>query len=293
MKSAAAFALVFVLALTACSDGPAADDDDDVTPADAGGGAADSDVPLNWVPLITGEWSLQPFSENTSDSHSMTMDRSIYVGAIRPIAPVGTHHTVLGIDGIDFGNIIYASGVGTNAIVFPEGVGLKLDAGENIVLQLHLFNVTGEAISGTSGVEIVEVDAADVTMEADLFLPGPFAFSIPPMQEYTTQGTCTVDGSYSFFALFPHMHQLGTHFKTTLEIDGNDMVLHDDDYSFGDQAFIPFETIAVTAGDKVKTECTWNNTTNGNVMWGESSTTEMCFSILYRFPAGPGEICAN
>ena len=207
---------------------------------------------------------------------------------------MGTHHTVLAINDLGAGNIIYASGVGTNAIEFPKGVGLKIAAGQTLVLQLHVFNVASEAISGTSGVEIIEVKPEDVEQEADLFLPGPFGFTIPPNQEITHSGTCTLDAAQSLFAIFPHMHQLGRHFKTTLTVGGAEVVLHDDDYTFDHQAFIPFEPIALSAGDTIETECTWQNTTPDTVGWGESSTSEMCFSILYRFPAQSGNgLCQN
>jgi hypothetical protein len=92
------------------------------------------------------------------------------------------------------------------------------------------------------------------------------------------------------------MHQLGVHLKTTLTVGGVNQVIHDDAYSFDHQAFIPFGPVAMQAGDKITTECTWNNTTPQTVSWGESSTTEMCFSIMYRYPAqadfGPAGICS-
>jgi hypothetical protein len=250
----------------------------------------------NWTTLMTGDWTLAPGSEKTSDVHTLTLTRDIYVGAIRPIEPVGTHHTVLALNGIGAGGIIYASGVGTNALEFPPGVGLKLPAGETLILQLHLFNTSAQMLAGTSGIEIIEVDPADIQDEADLFLPGPMTFAIPPNQTYTHSGTCTVNAPQNLFAVFPHMHQLGTHLKTTLTIGGTDQVLHDGDYAFDHQAFIPFPSIAMQPNDTIKTECTWTNTTGQTVTWGESSTTEMCFSIMYRYPAqsdgGPG-ICSN
>lgn len=252
--------------------------------SNAGGAGAGGGASLDWQALMEADWSLEPFSEETSDVHTITVDEDIYIGAIRPIAPPGTHHTLLGINNLNMGNIIYASGVGTNAIIFPEGVGLKLAAGETLVLQLHLFNPSGEPISGKSGIEIVEIAPENVEQEADLYLPGPFDLAIPPNQEFTQTSTCNVQAPMNIFAVFPHMHQLGTHFKTTLVVDGETSVLHDDAYSFSEQAFIQFNPIALSPGDEIITECTWNNTTAGTVGWGESSTTEMCFSILYRYP---------
>ncbi|NUP05446.1 MAG: hypothetical protein HOW73_05225 [Polyangiaceae bacterium] len=252
--------------------------------ADGGSGTGGQDN-LDWQTLITGEWDLAPGGEITSDIHTITADRDIYVGAIRPIAPPGTHHTVLALGNLGTGNIIYASGVNTNALVFPEGVGLKIPAGETIVLQLHLFNPTPDAMSELSGIEIVEVAPEDLVNEADLFLPGPMSLNIPPNQESTETGSCTVSSPQTLFAIFPHMHQLGSHFKSTATVGGETIVIHDDDYSFDHQAFLPIEPIQLNPGDTINTECTWNNTTSETVNWGESSTTEMCFSIVYRYPA--------
>jgi hypothetical protein len=244
---------------------------------------------LVWTPLITGDWSLPAGEEDPSDDHSITLDRDIYVGAIRPIDPVGTHHTLLDNGGA---GVIYASGVGTNEVIFPPGVGLKLTAGTTLNLQLHIFNPGGSAISGTSGVEIVEVAEADITDIADIFLPGPFDFVLAPMQQTVHSGSCTVTQAQTLFALFPHMHQLGTHFKMSVTKGGTEQMVHDKPYDFNEQTFTKFDPISLSPGDSVNTECTWLNTTAQGVFWGDGSNQEMCFSILYRYPAlSDGEFC--
>ena len=117
--------------------------------------------------------------------------------------------------------------------------------------------------------------------------------SIPPNQETTIGNDCVLTEPQTIFALFPHMHQLGTHLKTTLTIGGADQVLHDEPYEFEHQEVLAFDPIQMNVGDKIKTECTWNNQSANTIGWGESSTTEMCFSILYRFPRGNDEQCEN
>jgi hypothetical protein len=250
-----------------------------------GGSGEGGGANAQWETLVTGDWTLEPGGEVTSDLHSVVITEDIFVGAIRPIAPQGTHHTVLAIGDFSAGNILYASGVDTNALEFPPGVGLRLRAGDNVVLQLHIFNPSQETISGQSGIEIIKIAPEDVQQEADIYLPGPLDLNIPPNSSYTQTGTCNVGAEQTVFAVFPHMHQLGSHFKTTLNVGGEDMVIHDDDYDFNHQAFIPFDPITLSPGDSITTECTWNNTTSQTIGWGESSTTEMCFSIMYRYPA--------
>lgn len=263
------------------SEGATGDDDDD-----------DGSTP-GWTQLMTADWALEPFSEETSDVHVLTLDRDIYVGGIRPVAPPGTHHTVLAIGNLASQNMIYASGVGTGALDFPDGVGLKLSAGVTLVLQLHLFNVSELPLEGTSGIEIIEVPESDVTDLAGLFLPGPLDLSLLPNQATTISDTCNVGSAQNLFALIPHMHQLGTHFKTTVTAGGTTTVLHDEPYYFDGQGVTAFTPIAVGPGDTIGVECTWNNTYDTPVGWGESSTTEMCFAITYRWPDTGGDFCTS
>jgi len=160
-----------------------------------------------------------------------------------------------------------------------------LPAGKALALGLHVYNPSTEPLSGTSGIEIVRAKPEDVHSEADLMLAGPISFSLPPGKETTITGTCKISSDQTVFTLFPHMHQLGTHLKTTITVDGAESVLHDADYFFEEQYELPVGPIAFHTGDTVTTDCTYNNTTSRSVTFGESSDTEMCFSILYHYPA--------
>lgn len=252
----------------------------------------DAQPAVTWSTLISKTWTLQPGEEKTSDLTIDNVDHDVYIGGIRPMAPVGTHHTVL-FRGVSGANAIYASGVGTGELMFPPGKGFRLTSGSPLGLQLHIYNRGDEVLTGTSGVEVVEVDPASVTEEVDVFLPGPRDLAIPPGPTSKQAGTCTVTKPYSVFALFPHMHQLGTHMKTVLTVGGTQQTLFDDPYDFEHQAVLSFAPVQLAVGDKIDTECTWNNTTGTTVGYGESSTTEMCYSILYRFPRGDEEFCTN
>jgi hypothetical protein len=275
----------FLLALVACGGDETQDEMPDAPTSTIG----------TWSTLIDKDWALQPVgspnSEDTSNLQLTTLERDIYVAGIRPIAPPGTHHTLL-FRGLAGTNAIFASGIGTGELMFPEGKGLILTKGTTLGLQLHIYNTSDEVLSGRSGVEVLEIDPSKVTEEVDFFLPGPQDLDLPPGVS-THSGTCTARAKQTLFALVPHMHQYGAHFKTTLTINGVDQVLHDDSYSFEHQIVKTFTPITLNAGDKIKTECTWNNTTGANIGWGESTDTEMCFSMLYRYPKQNNEFCEN
>lgn len=294
MKSIVAAALA--LSLLGCGG-------DGTTPAidaDVPGEPDAAPVTGEWRVIAMDDWELPPGSEAwPCQRHPIT--ETIYVKAIRPISPPGTHHTLVGLasgsdggacqGGLD-GSYIYASGVGVTELVFPEGVGLKLEAGYSLELELHLFNTGDTPTQGTSGIEVLVADPSEITEEAEIFLPGPFNLSIPP-GEQTISGTCGITQDQTIFALFPHMHQLGSHFRSVANVGGEDIVLHDGPYDFSDQGFFPIEPLQLTAGDSITTTCTWNNTTDATVTWGNSSTDEMCFSILYRYPRVGGIFCLN
>jgi hypothetical protein len=166
-------------------------------------------------------------------------------------------------------------------------VGVFLPKGTQLLLNLHLFNTTDSDLEGTSGTEIRVVSASDIQHEAEAILMGPtFTLSIPPGTS-TNTGSCTQNGDVTFISVGPHMHQLGTHMKVTAEssVEGT-KVIHDGAYSFYEQNAYPIEpSIQMKQGDKVKVECTYENNTGSTVSFGDSSTEEMCFATIYRYPA--------
>ena len=87
------------------------------------------------VELIGGEWTMAGGSEGYVCVR-LTVEETMFIREFRPVAPLGTHHTVLTYgntatrpDGTtpceaftNAANMIYGSGVGTNPLRFPDGV---------------------------------------------------------------------------------------------------------------------------------------------------------------------------
>lgn len=286
-------AIALVSLLVACSSPGGSTADPDAPPGSPDGRLPDA-LPGDFEPLVTAAWTLNPGQEGYICA-TKTLTEDIYAGALRPIGPPGTHHTVIGIGspsgpdnpsfpcGPSFGEF-WASGLGTQPLVLPDGVGLLAPAGSQLRLSLHLFNASDVPISGTSGLEIKRLARADVVHEASVSYHGPLGFSIPPNgQPFSTTNQAAL-GSRTIVAIFPHMHQLGRHFRARLVGPGPAaMVLWDEDYQFESQEFAPLPSIPATAGQMLETTCTWVNTTGAPVSWGDSSTAEMCFSILMTY----------
>jgi Copper type II ascorbate-dependent monooxygenase, C-terminal domain len=273
-------------------DGDDGDDDggDDSTP-DGGG---DVDAGAGYVPLITASWSLAPGDEGYVCA-TRTLTEDVYAGSLRPISPNGTHHTTIELSdpagpdnpsfpcGPEFGKF-FASGVATQDLDLPDGVALLAPAGQQLRVSLHLFNATDDTLTGTSGLAVRPVDPSEVDHTASVDYHGPMSFSIPANNEPHPETHQATLGQSTLVGIFPHMHQLGTHFRAVLQRAGQDpIVLWDEDYQFESQEFAPLAEIAVGAGDVLETTCTWTNDREGDVGWGPSSNDEMCYSILMSY----------
>jgi len=258
--------------------------------ADAGGG---------WLSLVQGDWEI-PARTETYRCARATVTRDIYISDVRSLSPVGTHHTVVTVEaeptepdgitecdvGTNANQAIFGAGVGTNDYAFPEGVAIKLNAGQQVLANLHLFNADDEKLAGTSGTLVRVIEESDVEHVADAILSGAVDLEIPPGR-VVQNGVCTMTHDVTLLAVLPHMHQLGVHMKAVAKssVDG-DVMLHDADYTFDSQVLYPIEEVQMRAGDQVEVECTYDNTTDGTVVWGDSSLEEMCFMGLLRYPAG-------
>jgi hypothetical protein len=260
-----------------------------------------------WRRLIVGEWEI-PAETETYRCVRLTVPEDVYVRGLRPISPVGTHHTVLSVsdtatqpDGLTectaFDNgqrMIGGSGVGTEPVMYPDGIAYALRAGEQLMLNLHLFNVESEPLSGLSGIEVKTIDAEDADELAEGLLAGPVDLEIPPGR-VVQQGQCTFDHDATIVSILPHMHQLGVHMKITARssVDG-DVVIWDAPYDFDDQQAYPVDFVEMAEGDVLEVECTYENDTDQTVMWGDSSLSEMCFAGVVRFPnAGSPNACVQ
>jgi hypothetical protein len=289
-----------IAAVAACGGGmgPPGDDTGDDT--------GDDDVPVGFQPFVSGDWTM-PVNEEGYYCVRATATEEMYIRAFRPIAPIGTHHTALAIDaqgGPDGGfpctagdtgfQLLFGSGLGTEPYALPEGVAFKLEAGTQVLLNLHLYNSTDAPLTGRSGIEIERVAAADVVHEAETIYALDFNVVVP-VGESSYAAQCQIDGDSTIVGLFPHMHRLGTHMKATAMRAGMEpMVVHDAPYSFGEQLNYEITPFDVKDDDIIQFECGFNNDTGATVVFGDSSDDEMCVLGMYRYPAtGGASLCFN
>jgi hypothetical protein len=258
--------------------------------------------------LIGRTWDL-PAGANIYRCVRVTVPRDMYITSIVATTPAGTHHMLLSLAGANGTSgpdgdsdctatmigmyMLYAAGAGTEPLQLPDGVGVHVKAGQQLHLNVHLFNASDEALSGESSI-MVKVQDTPPAQLAEMVLAGPIDLDIPSTnQPVTATGQCTATSAYSLFAVWPHMHRLATRQKVELVHGGTATTLHDGAYRFEEQTYYAVDPpVQVAVGDRVRVTCTYVNGTGATVGYGDMPPQEMCFSGLYRFPAvGSNEYC--
>jgi hypothetical protein len=290
-------AAVLALALAACKagspNGPV-----DAPPVDA----VDGPTADGWTPLVSRSWTLPAGATNTYKCTRIQVPGDMWIAGFRASSPPGTHHEVLTIStsstatgdydctaGSLDTEMLYAAGVGTDDLLFPAGIAMHLAAGTYINLNLHLFNATDNPISASSGILVKAVQPTDVQHQADMMFSGTFTIDIPSDgQPHPASGGCTAPSDWHIFTLWPHMHQTAVHQTWTYTHSATPTTLLDDDFRFTEQRNYPIADTLIHKGDLINTVCTYVNNTGSVMTWGDGSDKEMCFTGMYKYPAGGG-----
>ncbi|MET0341524.1 MAG: hypothetical protein ABW252_11035 [Polyangiales bacterium] len=205
-----------------------------------------------------------------------------------------THHYILMAGSMGW---LDAWAPGNEDPALPPDVGMELPRGPRALgLNMHYYNLTGTtAEPDRSGIAICVVRGAHLrpkTAAVHMGFAGVGAPMVPPnVKGHNLVGTCKaqVKEPVTLYSFFPHMHVLGRHMKFTVtKPDGRVITLHDETFSFIDQAAFPVPNggYVVENGDTFTTTCTYDNETNKNIALGENTDNEMCFVITGYYPKG-------
>ena len=175
----------------------------------------------------------------------------------------------------------------------PDGMAVKLDAGQRYVMQAHWLNTGTEPILArdVAVFQFMEPDAVE-TWAAPL-VTNHGDFTLPPGEATSVSFDCTFDDDYSFVYMLGHMHEWGTSMKVE-QVTG-DLVetvydVAEWEPSFRDQS--PVITYnpgdyALPAGTTLRTTCNWFNDTDAVIEF----PFEMCVSVSLVYPLLTTDIC--
>jgi hypothetical protein len=192
---------------------------------------------------------------------------------------------------------------GSGATAFPPPTGIHLDAGTQIVMQIH-YNLlsTKHVMDRTTAdlyyapVPIPLLSRAAITAVLNT------TFVVPTNTKKTVSADLPVNGSYDLWGVVPHMHLHGTEIKVEIQhADGtSDCAVDIPAWNFHWQQFYYYkQATKVVAGDNIHLACTFDNLQadepiinnmqmpSAPLTWGEKTTDEMCLNYLYFTRTNP------
>lgn len=200
-------------------------------------------------------------------------------------------------DQIDMGAMRFvagAGGAGGEYTRMPEGVGLRIRRGEQVIIQSHYINVDLEPRWVMDAVDLEVTDTPPETI-ADAFSVVESDLEIPAgMMGYEKVKTCTIDRSIAIHTLLGHTHDWGVLFELELLRGGEEpaeLLYHaTDGPTLRDTPDINFyePALPLEPGDQLRMTCHWDNHTGHTLGWPE----EMCVAFMYYSP-GEGFLICN
>ena len=222
--------------------------------------------------------------------------------------PAVVHHTLLAIDyGGDAGagsgesdltdgwdcrnpiaeddwGILHAWAPGMEPTAFEDG-GLLVNPGDQIVLQMHYYAKPSDV--GTidqSGYRFRTAPKVTHTIAMAPMGPTGFRIAAGEVEDATEDYLNDYNVDITVYGVFPHMHTLGQGYESTLQnADGSTTCLaRANAWDFGHQMTYLYDEPAIWhKGETLTTRCTYDNTTDSTVTYGEGTNQEMCFFLFY------------
>ena len=180
---------------------------------------------------------------------------------------------------------------GTNPLMADPGLAMKVEPGEDIVLQVH-YHKTGKAEADLTRIGLY-LAKEPIEKEINLNWIFNFGINIPAGDKaYTARREITWKEDVTLYASMPHMHLLGRKMKSWLELPDGTIkpLIQVDDWDFNWQLTYPFkDPIKVPAGTKQVVEAVYDNSSDNlrnpnnppkRVGFGEKTTDEMFLMIV-------------
>ena len=216
-------------------------------------------------------------------------DDDVQLLATRPITDneSAVHHWILW-EAKDRINLTFWA-PGATGDSFPEDVGLYMPKGkESMGLDMHYYNKNNDKpVYDRSGLEMCVTRKHRRPKTATLY--GLFGnATVPPKQRVENTTSCTVKGELHLIGVTPHMHHMGRRGYLSLQRGGAGPieVLHDGPFSFEEQTIKPIRDTLVKEGDVLTTRCTFENTSDRMISFGEDTADEMCINWVRYYPKG-------
>jgi hypothetical protein len=178
---------------------------------------------------------------------------------------------------------------GGGVFELPPEAGIAIEGTAHYVVQVHYNNLQHlEGEKDASGFDLCTTSELRPN-DADVLAFGTVKLNIP------AQGSLDVTCNYKLPASspmihilgsMPHMHKLGTAFETVNHPAGGGAPVDlgtRAPWDFNSQYWSAVSAV-LSPGDTVSTRCAYKNPGSVDVLWGEGTEDEMCFSFAVYYP---------
>lgn len=171
------------------------------------------------------------------------------------------------------------------------GLGMRVPAGAQIVVQAHYINL-GDVRSVNDWVDVMLPRTGEVRYLAQSFVIDDEDWEVPAMGSWQSQSECVVSRDYQAASLLGHMHELGAHFTLEMQAPGETTwtSLYDTDWTTSYFSHPPINLygldtpLMMPAGTRLRQTCQWHNTTTDPAIFPR----EMCVTYMLTFPSTTG-----
>ena len=174
---------------------------------------------------------------------------------------------------------------------FPEGTGIRMEAGSKLVLQVHMNTTIEEPAPALVTIDVSVEDEVEQPALIQPWTNPAWVFGSSMNIPANTNGV-THEWGYELPAQYAfkvhssalHMHTRGQSARLWVDHkDGSETcVLAIDDWDFDWQRTYDLEVpLTLEVGDTLNISCTWNNTTDEDISWGEGTGDEMCLGTMF------------
>jgi hypothetical protein len=201
---------------------------------------------------------------------------------------------------------------GAQARFLPTGIGVPMEKGSDLVLQLHYAPSAKQELDQSSVNVYFMKDTTNVRLLSRIqpmnpvditgnLLTGFASFVIPPAMQRTFVGRRRVPSDYSLISIAPHQHLIGRAAKAYAVTPSNDTIplIAINDWDFKWQGSFTFKKmIKIPARSEIVYEASYDNTSNNirnpnsppkQVRWGENTSDEMFLCYLNGLPYQAGD----
>ena len=290
-------------------------------PADAPGLSGDK------YSVTFGPVTVQPGQENTQCVQArLTNAAPIKVHQMHNVLGPGSHHLIVYKDDMTtaeqttpfdcepFTGALNPSGMvapimitqrADDPLYLPPGVAYTMAANQMMRVEMHFINSTDAPIEAMATVELYAAPEDSIQHEANILFIGSPDIDIAPgatvtLQQYFTPSRAQLDlDNAKFFAITGHTHQYGTDMQVAIaETTGGARTMGSQpaDFKWDEpETQTPRPEFQVPTGNQAGFDfkCSYTNTSNQQVGFGESANDEMCFFWAYYYPSQGAHVCVH